>query len=168
MAPGPSSTGAATVARKGPKLADSLGCAPVSDERRGPILALLPAGGRGLQIGVLHQPIATKDHRDVWYVDVFSGPELRQKYGGDPNVDTERIVDVDVTMAGSSLGAAVKERSPYDWVIVHDHYHGHSEVAAIVLWTVLRPERGRRTLALDCEFFVRSAEGLTVEPCRAQ
>jgi hypothetical protein len=71
------------------------------------------ADGLGLEIGPLHDPMCVKPHCDVRYLDVFGADELRRNYAGDPDVDLDRIVDVDLVWKGELYGELTHLRFDY-------------------------------------------------------
>jgi hypothetical protein len=78
--------------------------------------------GRGLEIGPLASPIATREVADVRYVDVMSRAALVAHYGPDPNVDCDAIPELDYWLQlddGSfqSLAEAVAAGAPFDWAL---------------------------------------------------
>lgn len=95
------------------------------------MLDLVDTEGRGLEIGPLHEPIATKDRHDVRYVDVFDTATLHRQYALDPNVDVADIVDVDFAIGTQSLSEAVMVDAPYDWVIAS---HVIEHTADLIGW----------------------------------
>lgn len=77
--------------------------------------------GRGLEIGPLAAPVASRTVADVWYVDVQSTEELREHYRGDPAVVPEHLVAVDCALYSGgrlrSIAEATAEIGPFDWVV---------------------------------------------------
>ena len=75
-----------------------------------------PSSTRGLEIGPLQSPMMRKPEADVLYVDHVGTEALREKYANDPNVDLDRIVEVDIVWSGGSLDAACQGRR-FDYVV---------------------------------------------------
>jgi SAM-dependent methyltransferase len=75
------------------------------------------SGLRGVEIGPLYRPLVTKNEAEVYYVDHCSTSELRAKYAGDPNVDHERIVDVDFVWKDSPLHEMLGSVCPLDFIV---------------------------------------------------
>ncbi len=78
--------------------------------------------GIGLEIAPLDNPIASKDHSDVHYVDIVDTAALRRKYGDDPNVGTDEIAEVDFALQDPdgrirSLPETLRKDALYDWVV---------------------------------------------------
>ncbi len=63
-----------------------------------------------LEIGPLHAPICRRPPARVRYIDAFTTEELRYQYRSDPNVDVQRIVDVDYVWRGERYSELVGER----------------------------------------------------------
>ena len=75
-------------------------------------------GLRGFEVGALMTPFLPKAGNDVTYVDRLSTEDLRAYFAADPEVDANRIVEVDVVIAeGSSLAEAMRGRGPFDYAI---------------------------------------------------
>jgi hypothetical protein len=92
--------------------------------------------GRGLEIGPLDAPIAPRDLYDVRYVDVVDTDSLREKYGDDPNVTNDEIVDVDFCLVDGNgairpLAQAVSRDAPYAWVVAS---HVIEHVPDLIAW----------------------------------
>jgi hypothetical protein len=61
------------------------------------------ATARGIEIGPLCQPIVDKAESQVLYVDHADTESLRRKFASDPNVDVDKILDIDGVWGGQSL-----------------------------------------------------------------
>jgi len=86
-------------------------------DRKSRLLAKIePDKQAGLEIGALCRPIVAPGSGPVRYVDHLSTPDLRIKYGQDPNVDVEQIVDVSYVWGKQSLPEAVGDER-FDYVI---------------------------------------------------
>jgi SAM-dependent methyltransferase len=92
--------------------------------RRDRILTPLGAlAGTGMEIGALHHPIVDRAEARVLYVDHADTATLQEKYADHKNVGD--MVDVDVVWGDGSLGDALGDRGPVDWVIA-SHVIEHS------------------------------------------
>ena len=92
-----------------------------------------------LEIGPLHAPICCRPSVSVKYIDAFTTDELKHQYRSDPNVDTERIVDVDYVWRGERYSDLIKER--FDSVVTsHNIEHVPCLVSFLYnLESVLKP-----------------------------
>lgn len=109
---------------------------PHVDARRQRLHAHVDLGsGVGLEIGPLESPTVTKPPWDVRYVDVLDTESLREHFRGDPNVSTDRIVDVDFALQCDgklrSLAEAAAPAAPYQWAIAS---HVIEHVPDLVGW----------------------------------
>lgn len=86
----------------------------------------------GLEIGPLCNPIVTKNEGNgrVWYVDLVSTEELKDKYRNDPNVFLKNIVNVDFILGKHSLSELLKSNF-YDYVIAS---HVIEHVPDMISW----------------------------------
>ncbi len=75
------------------------------------------ATATGIEIGPLCRPLIDKAESHVLYVDHTDAESLRRKYAGDPNVDVEKIVDVDGVWGEQSLKDCLGGRTDLDYVI---------------------------------------------------
>jgi SAM-dependent methyltransferase len=96
---------------------------------------------RGLEVGPLVSPIVTRDIGSVHYADHASTEELRVKYAPDPNVDIERIPDVDFVWGELTLAESAAAEAPFDYVVAS---HVLEHVPDLIGWLheiaeVLRP-----------------------------
>lgn len=129
-------------------------------ERLGALVDL--RSGIGLEIGPLDSPIATIPPFDVRYADVLDTEGLRQHYGNDPAVATERIVDVDFplqTVDGMrTLAQAAAPCAPYRWAIAS---HVIEHVPDLVGWladvAALLEDGGRLALVVPDRRFTFDA-----------
>lgn len=80
-----------------------------------------PQVGSGLEIGPLHAPIVRKGAgRDIKYVDILPGAELRAYYADHPGMPVDDIVDPDYFLIGDSGTKTLTEAVGgvcFDWVI---------------------------------------------------
>lgn len=77
----------------------------------------LKLGGKGLEIGPSHNPIAPKSEGfDVDIVDHMNSSGLKQKYSAH-GVDLSKIEDVDFVWNGEPLSELIGRTEYYDWVI---------------------------------------------------
>jgi hypothetical protein len=75
-----------------------------------------------------------KSEGEVYYLDHCSTEHLRRKYGDDPNVDVNEIVEVDFIHDGSgSLAEATAGKAPFDYVVAS---HLIEHVPDIVGWLI--------------------------------
>lgn len=91
-------------------------------------LLLLDLSARGLELGPLDRPIASKDAYDVLYVDHADTIELRRKYADHELVG--EIHEVDVAWTGSLVDVIPRER-PIRWMIAS---HVIEHVPDIAAW----------------------------------
>src|SRR4051794_6325866 len=107
------------------------------DERQAIVAHLGRLGtGRGLEIGPLDKPLATKSDVDVRYVDVFSADVLRERFRDDPGVVVDRIPEIDYPLHDSdgvmrSLREAARPDAPYRWVLAS---HVIEHVPDLIAW----------------------------------
>lgn len=86
--------------------------------RREKMLAAIdPSHGKGLEVGLLENPIGTREMGEVRYVDHASTEQLRAKNRDNPFVKVDRIVDVDYFWGDSSLPEPVAAEAPFDYVV---------------------------------------------------
>jgi SAM-dependent methyltransferase len=85
---------------------------------------------RGLEVGPLMSPFVAKSDGDVVYVDHADTATLRQKYAADPNVEVDRIVEVDAVWGECSLLECLDGRK-VDYVIAS---HVAEHVPDLVTW----------------------------------
>ena len=110
--------------------------------RREKILSAIdPASQSGVEIGALMNPIVTRKMGDIAYVDHASRRDLQEWYRNDPNVDIDKIVDVDYVWGESSLEEAVGADRKFDYVIAS---HVIEHVPDMITWlsevsTILKP-----------------------------
>lgn len=77
-----------------------------------------------LEIGALDRPVVSSGAAEVRYLDHLDTPGLKAKYGPDPAVDKDRIVDVRYVWNGGPVSAAVDDGRRFD-VIVASHVFEH-------------------------------------------
>jgi SAM-dependent methyltransferase len=88
--------------------------------------------GHGIEIGALHRPLRLPRGASVRYVDRLDVPALRAHY---PELEGERLVDVDVIDDGETLAAFAD--SSLDFVIAN-HFLEHCEDTLAALRAQLR------------------------------
>jgi predicted SAM-dependent methyltransferase len=71
----------------------------------------------GLEVGALMNPCVTRDTGRVYYIDHATTEELRSKYANDPNVDVQKIIEVDYVWGEESLPELVGKDAPFDYLI---------------------------------------------------
>jgi hypothetical protein len=107
------------------------------DERRAIVTDLGRLSvGRGLEIGPLDRPLASKALVDVRYADVFSVDILRDRFRQDPGVVVDNIPEIDFPLHGAdgvmrSLRDAVADDAPYRWVLAS---HVIEHVPDLIAW----------------------------------
>ena len=110
-------------------------------DRREKILACIhPVTQIGIEIGALNNPIVTPEMGNIRYVDHATTEELRQKYAADPNVETEKIVEVSYVWGEKRLLELVGD-PVFDYVIAS---HVIEHVPDLIGWikeihAVLKP-----------------------------
>jgi SAM-dependent methyltransferase len=101
-------------------------------ERRGILLQNLDiAAGAGIEIGALAWPIVARSDGAITYVDWADTPTLRRKYADDPNVDVDRIVQVDAVWGEKTLSEAVGVDRRFDYVVAS---HVVEHVPDLITW----------------------------------
>jgi predicted SAM-dependent methyltransferase len=75
------------------------------------------SGWRGIEIGPLCRPLVSQHESQVSYVDHCSTAELKHKYLGDPNVDGEKIVEVDFVWKDRPLREVLGKLCPVDYIV---------------------------------------------------
>ena len=91
-------------------------------------------GQRGLEIGPLATPIASKANGRVYYVDHADREALRRKYAQDAHMGTrlDEIVEVDYVLAkGQSLAEGLASEGPFDYIIAS---HVIEHIPDVVTW----------------------------------
>lgn len=76
-----------------------------------------PSRQVGIEIGALDRPIVTPDAGKVFYVDHLGTAGLREKYSERPNVDVEKIVDIDFVWDDRAFDEVVRSVSPVDYIV---------------------------------------------------
>jgi predicted SAM-dependent methyltransferase len=71
----------------------------------------------GLEVGALMNPIVTRKMGKIRYIDHATTEELRSKYAHDPNVDIDKIVDVDYVWGKEGLPELVEKDAPFDYLV---------------------------------------------------
>ncbi len=99
------------------------------------------ATATGIEIGPLCRPLIDKTESHVLYVDHTDAESLRRKYAGDPNVDADRIVDVDGVWGERSLKDCLGGRADFDYVIASHVIEHVPDLAGWIheIGQVLRP-----------------------------
>lgn len=89
---------------------------------------------RGLEIGPLATPIATKANGAVLYVDHADRESLRRKYAQDEHMRTrlDEIVEIDYVLPeGQSLALGLAREGPFDYIIAS---HVIEHIPDVVSW----------------------------------
>jgi len=87
------------------------------ETRRDAVLAGLDVSKmRGIEIGALDSPLVSRDEGSIKYVDHVATSGLRIKYANDPNVNLERLVDVDFVWTDGSL-EDITGNQKFDYVV---------------------------------------------------
>jgi hypothetical protein len=91
--------------------------------------------GRGLEVGPLWTPMATTEHSDVTYVDVFTREQLRTTYRAQPEEILDRIPEIDFVLTDDdrvrSIPEAIGAAPRFDWVMAS---HVVEHVPNLVDW----------------------------------
>jgi len=100
-----------------------------------------PAHQVGVEIGPLTNPIVTREMGKVYYIDHTTTEALRVKYADDPNVDINKIVDVDYVWGEKSLAELTQAKQPFDYLIAS---HVIEHVPDLIGWleeirSILKP-----------------------------
>ena len=81
------------------------------------VFCLIDKGGRGIEIGPSHNPVAPKSlGYNVSIIDYLTADELREKYKIHC-VDLNKIEEVDYVWKGEALPDLVGETHGFDWII---------------------------------------------------
>jgi SAM-dependent methyltransferase len=109
---------------------------------------------RGIEIGPLVTPIVSKEISEVYYVDHAGREELQAKYANDPNVNIEKIVQIDAVWDEKALAECFPDGRKFDYVLAS---HVMEHVPDMLGWlheiaAVLRPG-GRLLLAVPDKRF---------------
>jgi SAM-dependent methyltransferase len=107
------------------------------------------ATASGIEIGPLCRPLINKAESHVLYVDHTDAENLRRIYASDPNVDIDKIVEIDGVWGERSLKDCLGGRDDFDYVVAS---HVIEHVPDILGWIneigqALRPG-GRLCLAI--------------------
>lgn len=89
---------------------------------------------RGLEIGPLATPIASRANGAVFYVDHVDTETLRRKYAEDAHMRTrlDEIVEVDYVLSeGQSLAELLASEGPFDYIIAS---HVIEHIPDVVTW----------------------------------
>ncbi len=100
------------------------------DARRARVHESLPPGGPFLEVGPLDTPMLEKQRFPVFYLDYLPAAQLRAKYGHDPAVDKNRIVEIDFVSAGS-MAAAIPSTLRFAGIVAS---HVVEHVPDLVAW----------------------------------
>jgi len=101
-------------------------------DRRGKVLrGIDPTTEVGLEVGPLDRPAVAREIGTVYYIDHADTDTLRRKYGDDPSVSTQRIVDVDFVWGQETLQELLAPVAPLDYAIAS---HVIEHVPDLVGW----------------------------------
>lgn len=108
----------------------------------------------GLEIGALDRPTVAPGTGNIRFVDYRTADALRRHYTGQPGVDADAIVAVDIVLGARSLSEALATEPRVDYVIAS---HVIEHVPDVVGWlqqvsAVLKPG-GRLCLAIPDKRF---------------
>jgi len=100
-----------------------------------------PTSQIGIEIGPLTNPIVTRDMGQIYYIDHATTDDLRIKYANDPNVDINKIVNVDYVWGERSLADLTQANQPFDYLIAS---HVIEHVPNLIGWleeirSILKP-----------------------------
>jgi SAM-dependent methyltransferase len=91
--------------------------------------------GRGLEIGPLHNTSVRREHGDVRYLDVFDRDQLLKNYEAHPQVDPDRIPEIDYALFDGdrvrTIPEAVGAETRFDWVMAS---HVIEHVPDVIGW----------------------------------
>lgn len=71
----------------------------------------------GIEIGALMSPIVTHEMGKIRYIDHATTEELKIKYKDDPNVDIDKIVEVNYVWGENKLIDLVGNDAPFDYLV---------------------------------------------------
>lgn len=87
-------------------------------DRRSVLLSMFDSSGKGLEIGPSFNPLLPKGQGyDVEILDHLTASDLKKKYASAPNVDLEKIEEVDYVSEGGSLLNVITETARYDYIV---------------------------------------------------
>jgi SAM-dependent methyltransferase len=95
------------------------------------LLGGIPKEAKLVEIGPLCRPLVTRPKFNVFYVDYASRDYLIERYKNDPNVDLEKIVEVDGIWGEASLKQATQSFGPVDCVLAS---HVIEHVPNLIAW----------------------------------
>ena len=91
--------------------------------------------GRGLEIGPLHNASIRREHADVDYLDVFDRDLLLKNYEAHPQVDPNKIPEIDFALFDGervrSIPETVGDEPAFDWVVAS---HVIEHVPDVIGW----------------------------------
>ena len=90
-----------------------------------------PSTQIGLEIGALNNTIISLNEGEIYYCDHLSTKGLREKYEHDPNIDTDKIVNVDYTWGEQPLKEAVGCERIFDYIVAS---HVIEHIPDIIGW----------------------------------
>jgi len=85
----------------------------------------------GLEIGPLDNPTITSTEGEIYYCDHMATEDLRKKYQHDPNVDINKIVNVDYVWGEKTLREVVGSENQFDYLIAS---HVVEHIPDIIGW----------------------------------
>jgi predicted SAM-dependent methyltransferase len=108
----------------------------------------------GIEIGALDKPVIARQDSQIIYVDHTDTASLKAKYKNDPNVDVERIVNVDAVWGTQTLQEAIGLTPKVDYIVAS---HVIEHVPDLITWleelrAVLKPGGEVRLAVPDRRF----------------
>jgi hypothetical protein len=89
------------------------------------------AASKGLELGPLANPVVRREMGDVRYLDHVDTDALRSRYEAHVGFDVDAIVPIDYVSGTGSIGDAVGDDGPFDYVIAS---HVIEHVPDLVSW----------------------------------
>lgn len=125
--------------------------------------AMLPVGGRGLEIGPGYQPVCPKSEGyNVKTADYIDREGLRKKFSN-ANVNIDMIEEVDYITSADGLAAAIPERNCFDFILASHVIERIPEpIGFIIACSALLRDNGVLVLAVpDCRYCFDVLQPLT-------
>jgi SAM-dependent methyltransferase len=116
-------------------------CKPMLTRNQKLLQDIDPAHQIGVEIGALANPIVTPDMGKIRYIDHDTTAAIKAKYANDPNVDNDKIVDVNYVWGEKSLAELTQAEAPFDYLIAS---HVIEHVPDLIGWlaeirSILKP-----------------------------